>query len=92
MARYVIKVYVANDEVSIRAVRELKQALTGTDFRLNVIDVRKHPGKAEKDNIIVTPTTIKELPPPFKKVLGVISGKQKVLMSLDIPEKKKRMR
>jgi circadian clock protein KaiB len=86
MARFIIKVYVANDEVSMFAVKQLKQALAGTNFRLKVIDVRKYPGKAEKDNIIVTPTTIKELPPPMKKVLGSMSGKQKVLMSLDIPE------
>ena len=53
-------------------------------YDLKVIDVLKEPHLAEKDKIIATPTLVKELPPPLRKVIGDLSDREKVLLGLDL--------
>ena len=48
-----------------------------------VIDVREHPELAEERRIIATPTLVKELPPPLRRVIGDLSDRSKILVSLD---------
>jgi circadian clock protein KaiB len=45
----------------------------GDDYELTVIDVLEDPQKAEADKILVTPTLIKEFPPPAKRIIGDLS-------------------
>jgi circadian clock protein KaiB len=39
---------------------------------------------AEDDRILATPTLIKRLPPPLRRVIGDLSDKQKVLFGLEV--------
>jgi circadian clock protein KaiB len=86
MTKYTIKIYVAKDEISTHTVKEMNDALKGTEFGLKIVDVQKFPEEAEKNNIIVTPTIIKELPPPLKRLIGGLAGKEKILVSFDIKQ------
>lgn len=45
----------------------------GENYELTVIDVLKDPQKAEVDEVLVTPTLIKEFPPPAKRIVGDLS-------------------
>ena len=51
---------------------------------LIIIDVIERPQLAEDEKILATPTLIKELPPPLRRVIGDLSDKQKVLIGLDL--------
>lgn len=53
-------------------------------YELQVIDVLEHPDLAETDKILATPTLIKRLPPPLRRVIGDLSDKEKVLFGLDL--------
>jgi circadian clock protein KaiB len=53
-------------------------------YELEVIDVLEHPELAEKDRILATPTLIKQLPPPLRRVIGDLSDADKVLLGLEL--------
>ncbi|MBM9519391.1 hypothetical protein JWG39_06080 [Desulforhopalus vacuolatus] len=42
------------------------------------------PGIAEDEKIIATPTLIKTLPEPLRRVIGDLSNNEKVLLGLDL--------
>jgi circadian clock protein KaiB len=44
----------------------------------------KDPEAAERDKILATPTLIKQLPPPLRRVIGDLSDKDKVLLGLEL--------
>jgi len=54
------------------------------DVSVEVIDVDEVPDIAEEDKILVTPTLLKELPPPVRRVVGDLSSRKDVLVALDI--------
>jgi circadian clock protein KaiB len=87
-AKYVLKLYVTGlTPRSQDAVKNLKKILN-EDYKgvysLRVIDVVKHPNLAEDDKILATPTLIKILPPPVRRIIGDLSNKEKVLLGLDL--------
>ena len=82
--KYSLKLYVSKKVFSISIIEALKKALEGTDYRIIIIDIEKHPEEAERDNVLVTPTLIKELPPPLRRVVGEMLDGEKVLAGLDI--------
>jgi circadian clock protein KaiB len=86
--KYVLKLYVTGlTPRSQDAVKNLKKILN-EDYKgvysLRVIDVVKHPNLAEDDKILATPTLIKILPPPVRRIIGDLSNKEKVLLGLDL--------
>ena len=54
------------------------------NYKLEIIDVLEHPQRAEDDRILATPTLIKQLPPPLRRVIGDLSDKDKVLLGLEV--------
>jgi len=63
--------------------RTCEEELKGK-YELKVIDVLEHPELAEADNVLATPTLIKQLPPPLRRLIGDLSNKQKVLLGLEV--------
>lgn len=55
-------------------------------YDLEVIDVLKNPELAEQDKILATPTLIKQLPPPLRRVIGDLSDSEKVLLGLELQQ------
>lgn len=51
---------------------------------MEIIDVLEQPEIAETHRILATPTLIKELPPPLRRVIGDLSDKEKVLLGLEL--------
>ena len=62
------------------------------EYELVVIDVLQRPQLAEDDKILATPTVIKELPPPIRRIIGALSDKEKVLLGLDLVGQKRRQK
>ena len=84
-----LKLYVTGETPnSINAIANLKrickEELEEVDYEIKVIDILKEPQLAEDDRILATPTLIKDLPLPIRRVIGDLSNKEKVLLGLDL--------
>lgn len=92
--KYILRLYITGTtNRSIAAITNLKKIceeyLEG-QYDLEVIDLYKSPQLAEGDQIIAAPTLIKELPLPFRRIIGDMSNKEKVLLGLDLREVKEK--
>ncbi|MES1242027.1 MAG: circadian clock protein KaiB [Acidobacteriota bacterium] len=95
MDHYVLKLYVTGRtpraERAIDNLRRLcKDELEGC-YEVEIIDVLEHPQLAEEDRILATPTLIKQLPPPLRRVIGDLSNSDKVLLGLDVRRRDSRV-
>jgi circadian clock protein KaiB len=66
--------------------RICEQELEGR-YELEIIDVLENPEMAEDERILATPTLIKSLPLPLRRVIGDLSDKEKVLLGLEVQPK-----
>jgi len=82
--KYLLKLYISESAVSVKTIETLKEALKGTDYKIVMVDINKQPEEAEKDNVLMVPTLIKELPDPLRRVVGELVDKEKILAGLDI--------
>lgn len=88
LATYVLRLYVTGTspraQVAIANLRRIcEQDLRG-QYDLEIVDVLEHPEIAESEKILATPTLIKQLPPPLRRVIGDLSDKEKVLLGLEV--------
>jgi circadian clock protein KaiB len=84
-----LKLYVLGQTPrSIQAVESLRSLCEklGGDYEMIVIDILERPQLAEDEKIMATPTLIKELPLPMRRIIGDLSDKDKVLLGLDIQD------
>ena len=93
--KYILRLYITGTtRRSILAITNLKKIceeyLEG-QYELEVIDLYKKPSLAKGDQIIAAPTLIKKLPLPFRRIIGDMSNKEKVLLGLDIKELKEKL-
>ncbi|MEO5761308.1 MAG: circadian clock KaiB family protein [Vicinamibacteria bacterium] len=72
---------------SIQAVENVRRIceehLEGR-YDLQVIDIYQQPTLAKGEQIIATPTLIRKLPLPLRRVIGDLSNTERVLRGLDI--------
>ena len=71
-------------ESSLQKLRALCDEQFPEQYQLEVIDVRSQPELADEDRILATPTIIRRLPPPVRRVIGDLSDAQQVLRGLEI--------
>jgi len=88
MNKFQLRLYVTGKTPkSERAIANLKRIcerdLSGL-YELRIIDVLENPQLAEDEKILATPTLIKDLPPPLKRIIGDLSNSEKVLLGLDL--------
>lgn len=88
MSKYLLRLYVtgktARAEQAIANLRRICEEDLHGQYELQVIDVLEHPQLAEDEKILATPTLVKRLPPPLRRVIGDLSDKEKVLLGLDV--------
>ena len=86
--RYLLKLYVTGHspraERAIANLRRLCQEELEGCYELQIIDILEHPQLAEDERILATPTLVKQLPPPLRRVIGDLSSSEKVLLGLDL--------
>ncbi|MBU1053617.1 MAG: circadian clock protein KaiB [Proteobacteria bacterium] len=88
MNKFKLRLYITGKTPkSERAIANLKEIcekeLDGL-YELSIIDVLESPQLAEDEKILATPTLIKDLPPPLKRIIGDLSDSEKVLLGLDL--------
>ena len=88
MSKFVLKLYVTGktprSERAIANLRRICDDELGGRYEMQVMDVIEHPQLAEDEKILATPTLIKEIPPPLRRIIGDLSDKEKVLLGLDL--------
>ena len=88
LSKYVLTLYVTGTSPRTKVAidnldRICKQELDGR-YELEIVDVLENPQRAEDEKILATPTLIKQLPPPLRRVIGDLSDKEKVLLGLEV--------
>jgi circadian clock protein KaiB len=75
---------------SIQAIDNLKkiceEQLHGR-YTLEVIDISQQPAAVRKEEILATPTLIKELPKPIRRIIGDLSNRERILIGLNLKSK-----
>jgi circadian clock protein KaiB len=85
---HVLKLYVAGKstraQLAIANLQKLCDEELSGRYELEIIDILEHPELAEQAKILATPTLIKQLPPPLRRVIGDLSDKEKLLIGLEV--------
>lgn len=88
MTEYLLKLYVTGQTIQSRnAIKNLRlicEKELADKCVLDIIDVLEQPQLAEEDKILATPTLVKAVPPPSRRIIGDMTDKAKVLDGLDI--------
>ena len=85
---YELRLYIAGQTSrSLAALANLKRIceehLQGR-YRIEVIDLLKHPQLAKGDQILALPTLVRRLPEPIRKLVGDLSDTERALVGLDL--------
>jgi len=88
LSKYILTLYVTGTSPRTKIAidnlnRICSQELEGR-YELEIVDVLEDPQRAEDEKILATPTLIKQLPPPLRRVIGDLSDKDKVLLGLEV--------
>ena len=51
---------------------------------MEVVDLVKQPHLARRDDIVVVPTLVRQLPQPIRKIIGDLSNVERVLIGLEV--------
>jgi circadian clock protein KaiB len=85
---YQLKLYVTGTTPqSLKAIANIKKICDDhlpQKYELEVIDLYQHPNSTHENQIIATPTLLKKLPLPVRRIVGDLSDTQKVLARLDL--------
>lgn len=88
MEKYLLKLYITGQTPrSLLAIANLKRICEeslGGRFELQILDILQLPEIAEEARILATPTVIKDLPPPARRIIGDLSDADKVLSGLEL--------
>lgn len=91
-ARYVLRLYVAGltprSSAAIQAVKQVCDEHLEGRYDLEVIDIYEQPTLAKGEQIIAAPTLIKQLPLPLRRLIGDMADTQKILVGLDLRDKR----
>ncbi|XHH09967.1 MAG: circadian clock KaiB family protein [Candidatus Bathyarchaeia archaeon] len=91
--QYVLRLFISGmTPRSVRAIENLKKIcdkeLKGC-YRLEITDISQQPEAVKKEDLIATPTLIKELPKPIRKIIGDLSDTERILIALNLTPKNK---
>jgi circadian clock protein KaiB len=86
--RYVLCLYITGmtpkSTRAIANVRKLCEKYLEGRYELDVIDIYQQPKLAKGEQIIATPTLIKKLPLPLRKLIGDMSDTERFLVGIDL--------
>ena len=91
--KYILRLFVAGATVRSRQavlrVRQLCEAELKGGCTLDVIDIYQQPKLARENQIVATPTLIKEFPRPVRRFIGNLANITGLLVELDLIKKGK---
>jgi len=69
---------------AIQNIRAICEMYLPNRYDLEVIDIYQHPEHVRAEQIVVTPTLVRQWPHPARKLIGDLSDTERVLAGLDI--------
>jgi circadian clock protein KaiB len=88
LSKYLLRLFVTSASsrtaTAIANLRRICEDELRGQYDLEIIDVLEHPEMAEDEKILATPTLIKSLPLPLRRVIGDLSNTEKVLLGLEV--------
>ncbi len=88
MTKVNLKLYItghtSRSERAIANLRQICEVELAGQYELAVIDILERPQLAEDEKIMATPTLIRDLPKPMRRIIGDLSDVEKVLLGLDL--------
>ena len=95
-AKYVLRLYVTGmtpkSTHAIANVKKLCETYLAGRYELEVVDIYQQPKSAKGEQIIATPTLVKKLPLPLRKLIGDMSDTDRFLVGIDLKPKNSRVR
>jgi len=71
---------------AIAAIKSICEEFLQGRYDLEVVDIYQHPEQARSAQIIASPTLLKRLPVPLRRLIGDLSNRERVLIGLDLAE------
>lgn len=85
---YVLRLFVtgttSRSQRAIANMHKICEEKLAGQYDLEVIDVYENPEATQELQIIATPTLVKVLPEPLRRIIGDLSDREKVLTGLNI--------
>lgn len=86
--RFVLRLFVTGTTVrsqhAIANMRRICKEYLDKRYDLEVIDIYQEPEKTREFQIVATPTLVKILPEPLRRIIGDLSNEEKVLAGLNL--------
>jgi circadian clock protein KaiB len=86
--RYKLRLFITGSTprstAAIQNMRRICAERLEGDYDLEVIDVYQHPDATRDYQIVATPTLVKVLPEPLRKIIGDLSDRERVLAGLNL--------
>lgn len=86
--RYLLRLFVTGmtprSTDAIARIKAICEEHLNGQYELEVIDIYQQPDVARSEQIVATPTLIKKLPAPLRRLVGDLSNKERVLLGLNI--------
>jgi len=86
--RYVLRLFVTGStnrsQRAIENMRKICEEHLAGRYDLEVIDVYQNPDATRDLQVVATPTLVKVLPEPLRRIIGDLSDRERVLAGLNI--------
>ena len=87
-AEWDLRLYIAGNTAKSNAALENLRAICEEKlrdkYRIEIVDLLKHPDRASSDQILAIPTLVRRMPTPIRKLIGDLSDRERVLMRLNL--------
>lgn len=85
---FILKLYVigasTRSSQAVENIRHFCEKYLKGRYELEVIDIHQHPELLQSEEIIASPTLVKKLPLPLRKLIGDMSDQGKIFSGLNI--------
>ena len=89
---YLLRLYIIGSsprsQRAVVSIKKICEEYLKERYELEVIDIYQKKTLDKDEQIIAVPTLIKKLPPPLRRIIGDMSDKERILLGLDLREKK----
>lgn len=86
--KYVLTLYVTGmrprSQHAIETIQRLCEEHLPGRHELKIIDVYQQPALAQEEQILATPTLVKRLPEPLRRMIGDMSDEGRVLVAMGV--------
>ena len=90
-AKYALRLYITGmtpkSTKAIANVQKLCEEYLKGFYELKIIDIYQQPKLAKDEQIIATPTLIKQFPLPIRRLIGDMSDTERCLVGIDLKTK-----